>query len=130
MYWGLDTISGVAVHTTAGRVFYPDTRVLGIRGSELLLSQDVTGSDDYDYEDAAPEADLVIEGELCAFPLSRYRLHRLPLADVLRLDVEALAEPDADTMTSQALEAASVQRQTSGTARSAARYSSSRGCRS
>ena len=104
MYWGLDTISGVSVHTADGRTFYPDTRVLGIRDGQLLLTQDVTGSDEFDYKDASPDADLICEGERVSFPLSPYRVHRIPLAAVLRLDVETLAEGDEDCLTEHALE--------------------------
>lgn len=107
MYWGLDTISGVAVTTAEGRTFYPDSRVLGIRDGQLLLTQDVTGSEDFDYEDAAPEADLVVVGERFGFPLTPYRIHRVPLADVIKVDVEAVAEDD-DSLTSYALVAVSV----------------------
>jgi hypothetical protein len=105
MYWGLDTISGIAVHTAEGRSFYPDTRVLGIRDGYLLLTQDVTGSEEFDYEDAPPEADLLTEGGGFAFPLAPYRIHRIPLADVLRLDTETLAEDDEDSLTAMALAA-------------------------
>jgi len=103
MYWGLDTISGVSVHTQDGRTFFPDTRVLGIRDGYLLLTQDVTGSEDFDYEDAAPDADLVFEGDRFSFPLTPYRVHRIPLAEVTRLDVETLAEGDEDCLTEHAL---------------------------
>lgn len=108
MYWGLDTVSGIAVHTAEGRTFYPDTRVLGIRDGYLLLSQDVTGSEEYDYADAPPEAELVTVGERVAFPLSPYRVHRIPVADVVRLDTETLAEDDEASLTETALAAVSA----------------------
>lgn len=104
MYWGLDTVSGVSVHTDGVRTFYPDTRVLGIRDGHLLLAQDVTGSEEYDFEDAAPDADLVVEGDHFGFPLTPYRLHRLPLSSVHGLDVETVAEGDDGSATRHALD--------------------------
>lgn len=105
MYWGLDTISGLAVYTAEGRTFYPDTRVLGIRDGDLLLTQDVTGSEDFDYADAPPETALMADGDCFAFPLSPYRIHRIPVADVVRLDTETVAEDDDDSLTAMAVAA-------------------------
>lgn len=104
MYWDLDTISGLAVHTATGRTFYPSTRVLGVREGTLWLTQDVTGSDDYDYEDFAPGHEAVIAADLYAVPLTPYRLLKVPLGDVLRLDVETVEQSDDDSLTELALE--------------------------
>lgn len=106
MYWDLDTISGLAVHTIDGRTFYPATRVLGVREGSLWLTQDVTGSEDYDYEDVSPGQEPVRAGEVSAMPLTPYRLIELPLATVLRLDVETVADSDEDSLTELALECA------------------------
>lgn len=104
----LDTISGLAVHTGAGRTFYPDTRVLGIRGDSLWLTQDVTGATDFDYQDVALEGSLLALEEALARPLTPYRLIKLPLAGILRLDVETVAETDEDSLTELALEYVTV----------------------
>lgn len=104
MLLDLDTITGVAVYTAQGRTFHPDTRILGLRDGVLWLTQDVTGSEEYDYEDVAPDHDLLDIGQAFALPLTPYRLIPLLLSEVYRFDIETVAESDEDSMTTLALE--------------------------
>lgn len=108
MYWDLDTVRGLAVYTDTGRTFYPDTRVLGIRDGELLLTQDVTGSSDFDYEDAPLSPWSVGDGDAVFLPLAPYKVHRVPVADVVRLEVDTVDTDDEDSLTALALEASAL----------------------